>query len=266
MFDSFDIRRVSDNSIADINEVDKRVCEHFNLDFNENDYGHFFFTLEEDEKEKFSHFQKSISWVGLLHVIIYYTEVDFGKKSLYEMLGALIFLSKNYIHFPKCTEDFTSSLLLFLQEEGLYVHVNFNDSGKDCVNLYNGHTMWKNVTGIFESDEHGVLLEFHPSMGNLSTDQNIYRNVLPCINKMVIPEGIKSISSGFFFRSQISERIVFPNSLGDIGGGEIRQALALELFMNHSCQMWFCPNPLNPSKHILSGDATLEASDLRMTN
>lgn len=174
MFDSFNIRRVSDNSIADINEVDKKVCEHFNLEFNENDYGHFFFILEEDEKERFCHFQESISWARLLHVIIYYTNVDYGKKSMYEMLGAFVFLSTSFIHFPKCTEDFTIALLKFLQEEGLYVHANYNDGDKDLrrVNPYNGHTMWKNETGIFESDEHGVLLEFHPSMVNLSTDKN----------------------------------------------------------------------------------------------
>lgn len=125
MFDSFDIRRVSDNSIADINEVDKKVCEHFKMEYTEEDYGHFFFTLEEYEKGRFGHSQKSISWVGLLHVIIYHTEVDYGKKSVYELLGALVFMDIKGFHFPKCTEKFIVELVEFLQEQGLYVHVNY---------------------------------------------------------------------------------------------------------------------------------------------
>jgi len=131
MFDSFDIKHISDNSIVDINEVDKKVCEHFHLEYNDDDYGHFFFTLAEDEKEFYSHFQKSISWVGLLHTIIFYLkDLDYGKKSKYELLGALVILRKRYIHFPKCTEQFIVDLIEFLQNQDLYVHVNYKKGEK----------------------------------------------------------------------------------------------------------------------------------------
>lgn len=220
MFDSYNIRRVSDNCIVDIDEVDKLVTEHFHLELRENDYGHFLLTLEEDEKERYGHFQKSISWVGLLHIIIYHTKVDYGKKSVYELLGALIIMRKRCVFFPRCADKMIVELAEFLQEQGLYVHANYNDSGRElhCVNPYNYHTMWKNLTGIFESDEHGVLLEFYPSIKNLSLDRNSYPTVQPCVKEMVIPEGITSISSRFFSHSRISEGIEFPNSLVDIGG------------------------------------------------
>ena len=67
-FRHFSIHSISNNILVDENEIDRQVCEKFNLNYSNEDYGHFLFT--ESEAEDFH--QKSISWVGLLDWIVYH--------------------------------------------------------------------------------------------------------------------------------------------------------------------------------------------------
>ena len=85
-FDSYTIRKIDDDSRVNLNDVDKLICEEFKLEFNETDYGHFFFT---ESEEQLGSFQKSISWAGLLHVIAYYSEIKYGKNSVYDVDAAM---------------------------------------------------------------------------------------------------------------------------------------------------------------------------------
>lgn len=50
-FNSFSIRLQSDDSYADLDTIDKAVCDKFGLDFNEEDYGLFHLTYEADEHQ-----------------------------------------------------------------------------------------------------------------------------------------------------------------------------------------------------------------------
>lgn len=95
-FDTFDIKRESDNSVVDIDIVDSMVCDKFNMTFSEKDYGHFFFT-----DGTLNGMQKSISWPGLIHTVIYYSKIEWGKRTAYNMEATMAWVCTYAIHFPK---------------------------------------------------------------------------------------------------------------------------------------------------------------------
>lgn len=119
MFDTFSIKRIADGSEADIMEVDKMLREHFNLQTNERDlpYGHFYFT------DRPMGSQESISWAGLIHCVIYYSEINGGRKSTYDMVAALTWIKWAGILFPDSSVDFLSKMMGYLEQMGYYVYV-----------------------------------------------------------------------------------------------------------------------------------------------
>lgn len=123
IFDSFSIRKITDNSIVNIDELDKMVCNELNLELKDKDYGHFIFTESEEE---LGSFQKSISWVGLIHTIVYYSNIGYGKSSIYDLEAAMAWIKEYAINFPCSTLQFTSKLVLLLKQKGLYVFVNYH--------------------------------------------------------------------------------------------------------------------------------------------
>lgn len=119
-FDSFSIRlKADDNHDVDLNVIDKMICDKFGLTFTEKDYGHFIIP----EEDNFH--QESISWVSLLHCVIYYSDIEYGRKSIYEILGAMISVMKHAVHFPQSTLTFLQDLLDYLYSEGYYVFVQY---------------------------------------------------------------------------------------------------------------------------------------------
>lgn len=138
-FDSFSIRKIADNSKVNLDEVDKMVCDEFNFEFNEKDYGHFYFTETEEE---LGSFQKSISWAGLIHTIVYYSYINYGKCSTYDIEAAMAWIRENAIIFPHSAIDFTTKLAEFLEQKGLYVFAHFlrdTDYKDEYINTYNGY-------------------------------------------------------------------------------------------------------------------------------
>ena len=227
-FDSFSIRKIADNSIANMDEVDRMVCEEFNFEFNEEDYGHFYFT---DAKEELGSFQKSISWAGLIHTIVYYSNIGYGYRDVFEILGALYETMYGpgsrgiLIKWPYSTFGFTAELLQFLKMKGLYVYVDYNDSPD---NLYENlpHTnsvyIFESESGRFECNLDGQLTVFFPNTNNLVDpldieDINIFNYYNPCIRSLVIPEGVTNLSKDFFRGGYVQKSVILPKSLKSLG-------------------------------------------------
>lgn len=123
MFDTFSVCRKSDNSEVDVMVIDKMLREHFQLRTNEQDlpYGHFYFTGK-DESMGIS--QISISWAGLIHCVVYYSEINGGRRTTYDMVAALSWIKWAGIGFPDSTVDFLSKMMDYLDQKGYYVYVN----------------------------------------------------------------------------------------------------------------------------------------------
>lgn len=236
-FNSFSIRRIADNSMADIIEVDKMVCEEFGFEFSDNDYGHYFFVLTEEEEKRgghLGHSQKSISWAGLIHTIVYYSNINYGKSSVYDLEAALAWVREHAILFPYSTVVFVSKLLNFLKQKGFYVFVNFHRD-EDCnrdeyVNTFNSYKIFRNESGVFECDDDGVLLRFYPDIQNLldecrAGDNSISYKYMdyyrPSIHTLIIPEGVTSFGDFFFQGGFVRDQISFPSTLKSIGGNVV---------------------------------------------
>lgn len=233
-FASFSIRKNADNTIVNIDEVDRMVCDEFNLAFTDKDYGHFYFT--ESEKE-LGTFQKSISWAGLIHTIVYYSNINYGKSTTYDIEAAMAWIREHAIHFPHSATVFTSRLVKLLKQKGLYVYVNFRRdedyNEHEYENAYNRHKILRNESGVFECDNKGKLLRFYPDPNNL-LDKTRERETYtfgksyykPCIHSLIIPEGVTAISESFFRYGFVEDTIQFPDTLCSIGDRMDRDVFA----------------------------------------
>lgn len=224
-FDSFDIRKITDNSRADLNEVDKLICDEFGLEFSDKDYGHFFFTESEEE---LGAFQKSISWAGLIHVIAYYSNINYGKASNYDIEAAMTWIREYAVHFPHSAIVFTAKLVKFLKEKGFYVFVNFHRdedrNSNEYTNSYNSHKILKNESGVFECNDEGKLLRFYPDSQNLLDEAKVRETYTfgksyykPCIHSLIIPEGVTSLEHEFFRGGLVQDVIQLPSTLVSLG-------------------------------------------------
>lgn len=226
-FSSFDIRKIAGNSQVDIYELDKLVREEFSLKDHEIDkpYGHFYFTESEEELDGF---QKSISWAGLIHVIIYYSNINYGKSSIYDIEAAIAWVREHAIQLPNSALAFTTKLMRFLKQRGYYVFVNFHRdeyrNSNEYVNTYNSYKILKNESGLFECDENGKLLEFYPDSRNLIDEAKIRETYTfgksyykPCVHSLVIPEGVTALEREFFSGGFVKDQIQFPQTLVSLG-------------------------------------------------
>lgn len=241
-FRHFDIRHISNHTCVDENEIDKLICNKFNFTSSEEDYGHFFFT--ENEAEEFH--QKSISWVGLLDWIIYYSFIGYGKRSKYEIEAALAW-TRQYVGMPYSTVQFLSDLLDFLKEKGYYVFVYGLSADKEddyFQNSYRGNRIFENESGLFLCNNNGGLLAFFPAIDNLLDESVLKQSYTfqdayykPCVHSMIIPEGVFSIEMDFFRGGLVKEKLLLPNTLKLIDSNVFADSCLPEINIPESVNM-----------------------------
>jgi hypothetical protein len=221
-FSTFEIRSQHTQKCVDYNELDKLICEKFDLKYSNEDYGHFPFLEGEMHQE-------SISWAGLIHEIVYWSDIDYGTRRKSEVLGALVYVIKYAIRFPMRMIDVLSKLLDFIyDEQKMYIYVSVHPDKYDpsylYKNIYAHKMILKNETGLFECDEDGKLLSYYPSIEVLMEKNEVrerytYRDSYyrPCIHSMMVPEGITSFSHDFFRGGYIAETLKLPSTIKTIG-------------------------------------------------
>lgn len=223
---TFGIRLCKTNKSVDFNELDKLICERFELCFGnknhlgEEDYGHFLF--HEGEMH-----QKSISWVSLIHTIVYYSDIDYGERRKSELLGALAYTIMHCIHFPMRMIEVLSRLLDYIYDElhmVVYVTMRPDDCSDAYINNYTCHKIFKNRTGCFECDDNGKLLEYYPSPSVLIDKATIRERYTygdsyykPCVHELIVPEGVVSFKYDFFRGGLIEGTLSFPSTVQTIG-------------------------------------------------
>lgn len=122
---NFEFKRNSDCQTIKLDDLDKMVCEEFNLEYGninnlgDIDYGHFI--LDKD-----LYHQEYISWWGLIATILFYGNVNSGDISMRDVLGVYVFdVWKVYLDWPDESVTLVSKLLKFLQDKGLCIHTNW---------------------------------------------------------------------------------------------------------------------------------------------
>lgn len=221
-FSTFEIRHLSTKECVDYEELDKLICEKFDLKFSNEDYGHFPFFEGEMHQE-------SISWAGLIHEIVYWSDIDYGTRRKSEVLGALVYVIKHTVHFPMRMIDILSRLLDFIyDEQNMYLYVTVHPDKHDpsylYKNIYAHRMILKNETGLFECNEDGKLLSYYPSIQvvmdktemreHYTYGESYYK---PSIHSLIIPEGITSFSCEFFRGGYIAGTLELPSTLKTIG-------------------------------------------------
>lgn len=226
-FESYSIKRMSDNSNVKLIDIDPLVCKGLGLEFSDKDFGHFYFTEPEDEMECD---QKSISWPGLLHVIAYYSKIKYGRCDIYDVEAAMAWVRQYAVTFPPSIMEFTSRLMKFLSDNRLYVFVDLirkKGIKNEFISDYDGRRLYCNEYGIFECYGAFNLDKYYPDNRNLLKQQEINKNdynsigdmlYSPSIRNLIIPEGIRTITPDFFKGGYVDRHIILPDSLVELEG------------------------------------------------
>lgn len=234
MSSGFCIKDKESNHTIDFDILDKMVCNKFelsNLNPIDDDYGYYVFP--ESNEDGWRSGQDSVSWVGLLHCVAYYTSIRRGQRSKIEIMGALYEMLTLAIDFPPSTIVFLSQLLDFLDQNGMFVFFEYSSSRKELPldgNIFkNKRRMYlRNESGLFECNDQGKLLNFFPDSKNLMDKtkvKEIYRlggkifkdYYRPCVYTLIIPEGVTTFECDFFRGGLVNDIIRFPSTLRQIG-------------------------------------------------
>ena len=228
----FCIREKESNQDVDINMLDEMICKEFgltNLNPIDDDYGYYVFP--ESKETEWDNGQDSVSWVGLLHCIAYYSSIRPGRRTKNEIMGALYEMLTLAITFPHSTITFTSQLLDYIDQKGMCMFFEYTADRKSLPandKLYiNGrkHSMYIiSESGVFMCDKYGMLKKFYPCIHNILNEQKI-REVYtfgksyykPCVHSLIIPEGVTSLEHEFFRGGLVKDQIHFPQTLVSLG-------------------------------------------------
>lgn len=92
------------------------------------------------------------------------------------------------------------------------------------INHVNNSIIYRNETGLYECDERGMLMEYYPSTDNLLSESVVRKHYTfgddyfsPCVKRMIVPEGVKSLRAGFFRGGLVESELIFPDTITSIG-------------------------------------------------
>lgn len=226
-FESYSIYRDRNNTKVRLKDIDELICRELNLEHSEKDFGHFYFT---EPEEQIIGSQTSISWAGLLHVITYYSKLQYGRCTTYDVESAMAWVRHYAVLFPPSVMPFTTKLMDLLTQNGLYVHCDFaRDNGRknEFICGYYGESMYLNESGVFQCGIGFNLRHYYPTVHNLLNISPLrqeygtqeYRTYYSfAIDTLVIPSGIRSIHSDFFNGGYVERSVMLPDSLQRLEG------------------------------------------------
>lgn len=211
----FSIRDRNNHSVVGGHIIDLKIHETFNLEHIDymgrtERYCHYYFDDLEDSR---SHFQKSISWTGLIDTIIYYSEVPFGSATRYDLEAALEYVRLHSVSFPKSASRFLSDMLAMLYEMGYYIFVEDHSKYEESTDIFQGEDKSINLMvtskGICYCSSEGELVDFIPTFCR----KYEYKPKLPPM--------IKKISTEFYCNMVIRRRL--PKDISDWIMGEVAE-------------------------------------------
>ena len=91
------------------------------------------------------------------------------------------------------------------------------------INQVNNSVVYRNETGLYECDEQGMIMKYYPSIDNLLGESVVREHYTfgdeyysPCVKRMVIPEGVKSLRDEFFRGGLVENELILPSTLTSI--------------------------------------------------
>ena len=129
----------------------------------------------------------------------------------------------DYVHKTDASEKINNSIRSILRD--IYYSQN-TPTEKDndvFINQVNNSVVYRNETGLYECDEQGMLMKYYPSIDNLLGESVVREHYTfgdeyynPCVKRMVIPEGVKSLRDEFFRGGLVENELILPSTLTSI--------------------------------------------------
>lgn len=139
----------------------------------------------------------------------------------------------DYVHKTDASEKINNSIRSILRD--IYYSQN-TPTEKDndvFINQVNNSVVYRNETGLYECDEQGRLMKYYPSIDNLLGESVMREHYTfgdeyysPCVKRMVIPEGVKSLRDEFFRGGLVENELILPSTLTSIGSHHEGRVLA----------------------------------------
>lgn len=130
----------------------------------------------------------------------------------------------DYVHKTDASEKINNSIRSILRD--IYYSQNTpKEKDNDVfINQVNNSVVYRNETGLYECNEHGMLMKYYPSVDNLLSEPVVREHYTfgdeyysPCVKRMVIPEGVKSLRDEFFRGGLVENELILPSTLTSIG-------------------------------------------------
>ena len=208
--------KCKDNKVS-LNNIIEAIC-HFWTDYDIKDvnpYVRCYYIIKMLNGEILTHFA-NLSMVDDAgrdyYRHLYDNEAWMNKSDLFD-----------YVHKTDASEKINNSIRSILRD--IYYSQN-TPTEKDndvFINQVNNSVVYRNETGLYECDEQGMLMKYYPSIDNLLGESVVREHYTfgdeyynPCVKRMVIPEGVKSLRDEFFRGGLVENELILPSTLTSI--------------------------------------------------
>lgn len=130
----------------------------------------------------------------------------------------------DYVHKSDASAKINDSIRCILRNIYYSQNTPIENDYDAFINHVNNSIIYRNDTGIYKCDERGKLMEYYPSIDNLLSVSIVRERYTfggdyfsPCVKRMVVPEGVKSLRAGFFRGGLVENELIFPATLTSIG-------------------------------------------------
>ena len=143
---------------------------------------------------------------------LYDNEVWMNKSDLFD-----------YVHKLDASAKINDSIRSILRNIYYSQNISTEKDNDMFFNQKNNSVVYRNETGLYECNEHGMLMKYYPSVDNLLSEHIVRERYTfrdsyysPCVKRMIIPEGVKSLRDEFFRGGLVENELILPSTLTSI--------------------------------------------------
>lgn len=129
----------------------------------------------------------------------------------------------DYVHKLDASAKINDSIRSILRNIYYTQNISTEKDNDMFFNQKNNSVVYRNETGLYECNEHGMLMKYYPSVDNLLSEHIVrecytFRDSYysPCVKRMIIPEGVKSLRDEFFRGGLVENELILPSTLTSI--------------------------------------------------
>lgn len=130
----------------------------------------------------------------------------------------------DYVHKSAASAKINDSIRCILRNIYYSQYTPTENDYDTFINNVDNSIIYRNDTGIYECDERGMLMKYYPSIDNLLSVSIVRERYTfgddyfnPCVKRMVVPEGVKSLHAGSFRGGLVENELIFPATLKSLG-------------------------------------------------